>query len=164
MATQYPISIEDMTKITGVSEGKAKRYGRDFIDLIADYVEQNDIERPDDFVVKQVANKSRTKVSIIQGIDKKLPLDEIADTINLSMEDLMNQDKCDFMTQMRFKKRLIDIIESVAWWYVWGEEKAKLMGEQNNRWQYYAESVLNLYKDTNQVPDTLLPPGWKIIN
>ena len=81
-----------------------------------------------------------------------------------SMEELMNQDKCDFMTQMRFMKRLIDIIESVAWWYVWGEEKAKLLGEQNNRWQYYAESVLNLYKDTNQVPDTLLPPGWKIIN
>jgi ATP-dependent DNA helicase RecQ len=91
MATQYPISIEDMTKITGVSEGKAKRYGRDFIDLIAFYVEENNIERPNDFVVKQVARKSRVKVSIIQGIDKKLSLDELADTTNLSMEELMNE-------------------------------------------------------------------------
>jgi hypothetical protein len=81
-----------------------------------------------------------------------------------SMEDSMIQNKCDFKTQVGFTRRLIDIIESVAWWYVWGEEKAKFICEQNNRWQYYAESILNLYKDTNQVPDTILPPGWKIIN
>jgi len=81
-----------------------------------------------------------------------------------TMEDSMNGDKCDFETQISFTKRLIDIIESVTWWYVWGEEKAKFLSEQNSRWQYYAESILNLIKDTNQVPDTLLTPGWKIIN
>lgn len=81
-----------------------------------------------------------------------------------SMEETMNRNKCDFHTQRHYTRRLIDIIESVAWWYVWGEEKAKFLCEQNNRWQHYAESTLSLYKDTNKVPDTLLPPGWKIIN
>jgi hypothetical protein len=81
-----------------------------------------------------------------------------------SMENSMNRDKCDCKTQLGFTRRLIDIIESIAWWYVWGEEKAKFLYEQNNRWQYYAESTLNLYRDTHQVPDTLLPQGWKIIN
>lgn len=81
-----------------------------------------------------------------------------------SMEDAMNRKECDFQKQLGFTRRLIDIVESVAWWYVWGEEKAKFLTEQNNRWQYYAESALNLYKESNQVSDTLLPPGWKIIN
>lgn len=89
MATQYPISMDDLTKITGVSQGKAIRYGKDFIDAIKDYVESNNIERPDDFVMKQVANKSRAKVTIIQGIDKKLPLEDIAEGASMSMEDLL---------------------------------------------------------------------------
>ncbi|MGW8315936.1 MAG: hypothetical protein ACWGNV_10075 [Bacteroidales bacterium] len=76
----------------------------------------------------------------------------------------MKRDKCDFETQEGFTRRLIDIIESVAWWYVWGEEKAKFLYEQNSRWEYYAESIMNMYKETHQIPDTLLPPGWKIIN
>jgi len=80
------------------------------------------------------------------------------------MEDSMNQGKCDFMTHVRFARRLIDIVESISWWYVWGEEKAKFLCEQNNRWQHYAESILNLYKETNEVSDTLLPPGWKMVN
>lgn len=91
MATQYPISMEDLAKISGVSRGKAERYGQDFIEIIKEYVEANEIERPDDFVMKQVANKSRAKVSIIQGVDKKLPLEDIARTANMSMEDLLGE-------------------------------------------------------------------------
>lgn len=89
MATQYPISMEDMANVQGVSKGKAIRYGKPFVQLIKEYVEQNDIVRPTDFVVKQVANKSKMKVSIIQGIDRKMPLEDLANSNNLSMEDLM---------------------------------------------------------------------------
>lgn len=91
MATQYPISLEEMCKISGVSRGKAQRYGTPFLSLISSYVEDHDIDRPSDFVVKQVANKSKAKVTIIQGIDRKIPLDDIADTGNMSKEDLLDE-------------------------------------------------------------------------
>ncbi|NJL75332.1 MAG: DNA helicase RecQ [Saprospiraceae bacterium] len=91
MATQYPITMEDMTKVTGVSKGKATRYAKPFLELIKKYVEENDIDRPTDFVIKQVANKSKVKISIIQGIDRKMPLDELAKTSSLSMEELMEE-------------------------------------------------------------------------
>ncbi len=91
MATQYPISMDDMANITGVSKGKAMRYGWPFVQLISEYVEENDIERPNDLVVKQVANKSKVKINIIQGIDRKVPLEDLADTNNLSMEELMEE-------------------------------------------------------------------------
>ncbi len=91
MATHYPTSVEDMINISGVSLGKAKRYGKPFIEMIADYVEENNIDRPQDFVVKQVANKSRAKVSIIQGIDKKFHLEEIAESVKLSIDDLLQE-------------------------------------------------------------------------
>jgi ATP-dependent DNA helicase RecQ len=91
MATQYPISLDDMTLIAGVSRGKAIRYGKPFIQLIADYVEENEVERPDDMLIKQVANKSKVKVQIIQGIDKKIPLDDLAKTNQLSLHDLLSE-------------------------------------------------------------------------
>ena len=91
MATQYPITMDDMTKITGVSKGKALRYARPFIDLIRKYVEENEIERPTDFVVKQVANKSKVKISIIQAIDRKMPLEDIASTNHISMDELCDE-------------------------------------------------------------------------
>jgi ATP-dependent DNA helicase RecQ len=91
MATQYPISMDDMTKVSGVSKGKAMRYGTPFLKLIDSYVEENDIDRPTDFVVKQVANKSKAKVSIIQGIDRKIPLEDIAETAHMSKEDLLDE-------------------------------------------------------------------------
>jgi ATP-dependent DNA helicase RecQ len=72
MATQYPISLDDMTLIAGVSRGKAIRYGKPFIQLIGQYVEENEVERPDDILIRQVANKSKVKVQIIQGIDRKM--------------------------------------------------------------------------------------------
>ena len=91
MATQYPISMDDMANISGVSKGKALRYGRPFIQQIKEYVEENDIERPNDLIVKQVANKSKVKINIIQGIDRKVPLEDLAETNNLSMEELMEE-------------------------------------------------------------------------
>ncbi len=89
MATQYPISMDDMVQISGVSIGKAQRYAKPFLALIHKYVEENDIIRPTDFVVKQVANKSRLKVAIIQGIDRKIPLEDIASSNSITMEELM---------------------------------------------------------------------------
>lgn len=91
MATRYPITLEEMKNINGVSIGKAKRYATPFLMLIEKYVEENDISRPNDFVVKQVANKSKKKVNIIQAVDRKIPLEDIASGNQLSMEDLMEE-------------------------------------------------------------------------
>ena len=91
MSTHYPISMDDMVNISGVSKGKAMRYGRPFIRLIKEYVEENSIDRPSDFVMKQVANKSKVKVNIIQGIDRKVPMEDLAEANNLSMEELLQE-------------------------------------------------------------------------
>jgi ATP-dependent DNA helicase RecQ len=91
MATQYPISMDDMVHISGVSRGKAVRYGKAFIELIKKYVEENDIDRPTDFVVKQVANKSKIKVNIIQSIDRKVPLEDIAESNDITMDELLEE-------------------------------------------------------------------------
>ncbi|MEK7254618.1 MAG: RecQ family ATP-dependent DNA helicase, partial [Bacteroidota bacterium] len=91
MATQYPISMDDMTKIAGVSHGKAVKYAKPFIDLIAKYVEDNEIERPTDVVIKQIANKSKVKVAIIQSIDRKMDLPTIARSNDLNMDELIDE-------------------------------------------------------------------------
>jgi ATP-dependent DNA helicase RecQ len=89
MATNYPTTLTELEKIQGVSKGKAIRYGKKFVDLIAKYVEENEIVKPDDFVMKSVVNKSGMKVFIIQNIDKKIPLDTIAKNKGLSLPDLL---------------------------------------------------------------------------
>ena len=89
MCFQYPISKEDLTNIQGVGNGKAERYGEPFIALIADYVERNDIERPQDIMVKSLVNKSQLKVQLIQNIDRKLSLEDIAKSQGKSFEDLL---------------------------------------------------------------------------
>jgi ATP-dependent DNA helicase RecQ len=91
MATRYPLSLEEMKNISGVSEGKAKRYGPEFISVIQSYVDENDIDRPIDFVIKSIANKSKSKVTIIQNIDKKIPLEDIASSQDISIEDLLHE-------------------------------------------------------------------------
>lgn len=91
MTVQYPISIAEISKIYGVGEGKARKFGKEFADFIGKYVEENDILRPDDMVLKQVANKSSHKVFIIQSTDKKIDLEDIAKAKNLSMEDLLSE-------------------------------------------------------------------------
>jgi ATP-dependent DNA helicase RecQ len=89
MATMYPTTLEELEKCQGVSKGKAIRYGKPFIELIAKYVEDNDIERPDDFVMKTVANKSLNKVYIIQQMDKKIPLETIAKNKDMRLDALL---------------------------------------------------------------------------
>jgi ATP-dependent DNA helicase RecQ len=89
MATQYPTTLEELEKISGVSKGKAQRYGKNFVDLIAKYVEENDIEKPDDFVMRSVVNKSGDKVFIIQQVDKKISLDTIAKNRDMKIEQLL---------------------------------------------------------------------------
>jgi ATP-dependent DNA helicase RecQ len=91
MTINYPTTMEELEKIAGVSKGKAIRYGRKFIELIEKYVEENDITKPDDFVMKSIVNKSGMKVFIIQNIDKKIPLETIAKNKGLTMPDLFSE-------------------------------------------------------------------------
>ena len=91
MALQYPITIDELKYIQGVGEGKAKRYGTEFVELIKDYVDENEIDRPQDMVVKSVPNKSKIKVGIIQSIDRKLSLKDISDSIGIDMKDLITE-------------------------------------------------------------------------
>ncbi|MGQ0737985.1 MAG: DNA helicase RecQ [Bacteroidota bacterium] len=91
MATFYPITMEGLEKCQGVSKGKAIKYGRPFVDLIARYVEENNIERPDDFVMKSVVNKSGNKVYIIQNTDKKISLETIAKNKGWRMDEMLEE-------------------------------------------------------------------------
>jgi ATP-dependent DNA helicase RecQ len=91
MATMYPTTTAELEKCQGVSKGKAIRYGKPFIEVIAKYVEENNIEKPDDFVMKSVVNKSGNKVHIIQQVDKKIPLDDIARNKNLRLDALLEE-------------------------------------------------------------------------
>jgi ATP-dependent DNA helicase RecQ len=91
MCLKYPISSEELVTINGVGEGKAKRYGDQFINLISQYVEENEITRPDDLVVKSTGINSALKLYLIQSIDRKLPLEDIADAKGMSMEKLVSE-------------------------------------------------------------------------
>lgn len=91
MAIQYPVTLEEMQNISGVGVGKAKRYGKKFVEVIKKYVDENDIIRPQDMVVKSVVNKSGLKVYIIQSIDRKRSLDDIADAKNLEISELLDE-------------------------------------------------------------------------
>ncbi|MBQ1836784.1 MAG: DNA helicase RecQ [Paludibacteraceae bacterium] len=91
MATSYPINLEELQNIPGVGAGKAKRYGEKFVELIKRHVEENDITRPEDIRVKSVANKSKQKIAIIQAIDRKIPLDDIAANHDLEIDELLDE-------------------------------------------------------------------------
>jgi len=91
MATTYPVTIDELQNIPGVGAGKAKRYGQEFIDLIKRHVEENEIERPEDLRVRTVANKSKLKVSIIQSIDMKVALDDIAISKGIDFDELLTE-------------------------------------------------------------------------
>ena len=91
MAIMYPMTYDELKNCQGVGEGKARKFGKEFIELIAKYVEENEIERPDDFVMKSIVNKSVNKVFIIQSVDRKMPLDDIADSKGLDMEELLDE-------------------------------------------------------------------------
>jgi ATP-dependent DNA helicase RecQ len=91
MSIKYPITDEELSQIVGVSATKAIRYGKKFLALIAQYVEENDIDRPGDLIIKSVAQKSKSKVFIIQNIDKKIDLDDIAKAIGLNLEEVIEE-------------------------------------------------------------------------
>ena len=91
MSIMYPITFDELKNCQGVGEGKAKKFGKEFIELIAKYVEENEIERPDDFVMKSIVNKSVNKVFIIQSVDRKMPLDDIASNKGMDMEELLSE-------------------------------------------------------------------------
>ena len=91
MATTYPITLEELQNIPGVGSGKAKRYGSEFVALIKKYVEENEIERPEDMRVRTVANKSKMKVSIVQSIDRKVALDDLASSKGLDFSELLDE-------------------------------------------------------------------------
>lgn len=91
MSIMYPITIEELRNCQGVGEGKARKFGKEFVELIAKYVEENEIMRPDDFVVKSMASKSADKIYIIQSVDRRLPLDLIANNRGLEMDELISE-------------------------------------------------------------------------
>ncbi len=91
MTIHYPVSFDELKNCQGVGEGKAKRYGKEFLELISRYVKENDIERPADLVIKSVANKSLNKVYIITGIDRKQPLEDIAESKGMEIEELLTE-------------------------------------------------------------------------
>ena len=91
MATTYPITLEELQNIPGVGSGKAKRYGKEFVELIKRHVEENEIERPEDLRVRTVANKSKLKVWIVQSIDRKVALDDIAVSKGLEFPELLDE-------------------------------------------------------------------------
>jgi ATP-dependent DNA helicase RecQ len=91
MATTYPVTVDELQNIPGVGAGKAKRYGQDFVDVIRKYVEDNEIERPEDLRVRTIANKSKLKVWIVQSIDRKIALDDIAISKGLEFDELLDE-------------------------------------------------------------------------
>ena len=91
MALKYPITLDELSNVHGVGEGKAKKYGKDFVTLISQYVEDNDIIRPDDLVVKSTGSNSAIKLYIIQNIDRKLPLEDIANAKGMEMSDFIKE-------------------------------------------------------------------------
>lgn len=91
MAMKYPISLKELNNINGVGEGKAKKYGKPFIEFISSYVEENDVVRPDDLVVKSTGANSALKLYIIQNVDRKLPLNDIADAKGLEITELIKE-------------------------------------------------------------------------
>ena len=91
MSILYPITFEELKSCQGVGEGKARKFGEEFIKLIKKYVEENEIERPDDFVVKSTPNKSAAKVAIIQSIDRRMDLEDIAEAREMDMDELLSE-------------------------------------------------------------------------
>ena len=91
MATSYPITLEELQNIPGVGAGKAKRYGDEFLRVIKEYVDENEIIRPEDLRVRTVAKNSARKISIIQAIDRRVALDDLAESIGMSMEEMLEE-------------------------------------------------------------------------
>ncbi len=113
MTIRYPITMDELTQVTGVGPGKAQKYGKPFVDLIARYVEENDIERPEEVVVRTVGAKSGLKVHIIQNVDRKMPMDAIARAKGIDMNALLTEMETIVMsgTRMDINYHLNDVLE-----------------------------------------------------
>ena len=113
MANQYPVTMEEMSQVQGVGQGKAEKYGKEFIVTIKKYVEENDIVRPQDIIVRSVANKSNNKIYIIQSLDKKLPIEDIAKGKGLSVNDLLTEmeEIVEKGTKLNLKHIMSDMME-----------------------------------------------------
>jgi ATP-dependent DNA helicase RecQ len=116
MTMRYPITIEELTLISGVGPGKAQKYGKPFVELIESYVEENEIERADETVVRSVMKKSSNKVHIIQNIDKRLSLESIAKAKGLSMDALLDEMETIVMsgTKLDISYHIDDVVEEDA--------------------------------------------------
>lgn len=114
MATSYPITIEELQNIPGVGAGKAKRFGESFVALIKKYVDEREIERPEDMRVRIVANKSKSKITIIQAIDRKIDLNELADSLKMPFEQLLDEIEAivNSGTKLNIKYYLDDLIDA----------------------------------------------------
>ena len=91
MATTYPITMDELQNIPGVGVGKAKRYGEEFIRVIKEYVEENEVIRPEDLRVRTVAKNSARKIEIIKAIDRRVALDDLAERLGMSMEEILEE-------------------------------------------------------------------------
>lgn len=127
MCLKYPINLEEMASIIGVSEGKAKRFGKEFVDVIKNYVEENDIIRPDDLVVKSTGANSALKLFIIQSVDRKLSLDDIAKAKGLDMDSLLKE-----MEQIVYSGTKLNI----SYWL----DEVLDEDQQNEIYDYFMES------------------------
>ena len=140
MSIQYPITVEEVSKIAGVGPGKATRYGKAFADLIAKYVIDNEIERAQDMVVKSLVNKSGLKVFLIQAIDRKLSLQDIADSKGLAMKDIIGE--LESIVSAGTRVNIVDYIDEVV-----DEDK------QDTIYEYLRES------NTDSVKEALVELG-----
>ena len=113
MTFKYPISIEELSNVHGVGEGKAKKFGKDFVELIGAYVKENEVFRPDDFVVKSTGVNSSLKLSIIQNTDKKIPLMDIAKSKGLQFSELVEEmQRIVFMgTKLNINYHIDDVLD-----------------------------------------------------
>ncbi|MCM1223211.1 MAG: HRDC domain-containing protein, partial [Lachnospiraceae bacterium] len=113
MATTYPVTMQELQTIPGVGAGKARKFGNKFVELIAKYVEENEIDRPTDMRVRTIPNKSKMKISIIQAIDRKIDLEELAQSKGLKMPELLTEIESiiEAGTRLNLDYYLDDIIE-----------------------------------------------------
>ena len=134
MTLKYPISIEELGNVHGVGEGKAKKFGKDFVKMIAEYVAENEILRPDDLVVKSTGENSSLKLYIIQNTDRKLPLDDIAKSKGLEFVDLIKEmQRIVFMgTKLNISYYIDDILDE---------------DQQEEIFDYFMEAKTDLIED-----------------
>ena len=150
MAFQYPNTLEELKRITGVGAGKAVKFGQPFVHLIAEYIEDNNIERPADLLVKSVVNKSGLKVHIIQNIDRKLPLQDIADAKGKSMDDILDEIESivNSGTRINLKYYIDDMLDTDSqdeiWEYFMETDNPTLQGTYDEFEGDFSEEELRL--------------------